>query len=48
MIKKIGKLPEGATLCTMDVGGLYPNIPYGEGPASLSISFWKIVITNIE
>ena len=34
-LKKIGKLPEGATLCTMDVVGLYPNIPHGEGLASL-------------
>ena len=28
-IKKIEKLPEGAILCTMDVVGLYPNIPQG-------------------
>ena len=34
-LKKIGKLPEGAILCTMDVVGLYPNIPHGEGLASL-------------
>ena len=34
-IKEIGKLPEGAFLCTMDVAGLYPNIPHGEGLASL-------------
>ena len=27
-IKKIGKLPERAILCTMDVVGLYPNIPH--------------------
>ena len=32
--KKIGKLPEGAILCTLDVVGLYPNIPHGEGLAS--------------
>ena len=34
-IKKIGKLLEGAILCTMDVFGLYPKIPHGEGLASL-------------
>ena len=34
-IKKIGKLREGAILCNMDVVGLYPNIPHGEGLASL-------------
>ena len=34
-IKEIGKLPEGAILCTMDVVGLYRNIPHGEGLASL-------------
>ena len=34
-IKKIAKLPEGKILCTMDVVGLYPNIPHGEGLASL-------------
>ena len=34
-IRKIGKLPEGAILCTMDVVGLYPNIPHVEGLASL-------------
>ena len=34
-IKKVGKLPEGAILCIMDVVGLYPNIPHGEGLPSL-------------
>ena len=32
---KIGKLPEGEIFCTMDVVGLYPNIPRGEVFASL-------------
>ena len=30
-IKKIGKSPEGAILCTMKNVCLYPNIPHGEG-----------------
>ena len=34
-IKRIGKLPEGAILCTMDLVGLYCNIPHGEGLVSL-------------
>ena len=34
-IKKTGKLPEKAILCTMDFVGLYPNIPHGEGLAYL-------------
>ena len=34
-IKKLGSLPDGAILCTMDVVGLYPNIPHGEGLNSL-------------
>ena len=34
-IKKIGKLPEGAILCTMDVVGIYSNKPHGKGLASL-------------
>ena len=34
-IKKLGSLPNGAILCTMDVVGLYPNIPHGEGLDSL-------------
>ena len=34
-LNKIKKLPEGTILCTMDVVGLYPNIPRGEGLASL-------------
>ena len=34
-IKKLGSLPDGAILCTEDVVGLYPNIPHGEGLASL-------------
>ena len=34
-IKKLGSLPDGAVLCTIDVVGLYPNIPHGEGLASL-------------
>ena len=44
-IRKIGKLPEGAILCTMDVVGLYPKIQHGER-SCLSISFWKLVGTN--
>ena len=34
-IKKLGSLPDGAILCTMDVVGLYPNTPHGEGLDSL-------------
>ena len=32
--KKIGKLQDGPILCTMDVFGLYLNIPHGEDIAS--------------
>ena len=34
-IKKLGSLPDGAILCTIDAVGLYPNIPHEEGIASL-------------
>ena len=34
-IKKLGRLPDGAIVCTMDVVGLYANIPHGEGLDSL-------------
>ena len=34
-MKKLGSLPDGAILCTVDVVGLYPHIPNGEGLASL-------------
>ena len=34
-IKSLGQLPEGAILCTIDVVGLYPNIPHEEGLTSL-------------
>ena len=37
--KKIGKLLEGAIVCTIDVVGLYPNIPQ---VLPFSISFWKL------
>ena len=30
-LDKLGKIPEGALICTFDVVGLYPSIPYGEG-----------------
>ena len=30
-IGNIGTIPEGAILCTVDVVGLYPSIPHGEG-----------------
>ena len=30
----LGSLPHGAILCIMDVVGLYPNIPHGEGLTS--------------
>ena len=28
---KLGSIPDGAILCTVDVVGLYPSIPHGEG-----------------
>ena len=34
-IKTLGQLPKGANLCTIDVVGLYPNIPHEEGLTSL-------------
>ena len=34
-LKSLGKLPHGAILCTIDVVGLYPNIPRSEGLNSL-------------
>ena len=34
-IKELGQLPEGAILCTIDVVGLYPNIPHDCGLAFL-------------
>ena len=30
-LSSLGKLPQEAILCTVDVVGLYPNIPYSEG-----------------
>ena len=30
----LASLPDGAILCVMDVVGLYPNIPHGEGLTS--------------
>ena len=34
-LKQIGSLPKNAILCTIDVVGLYPNIPHEEGLASI-------------
>ena len=34
-LKSLGKLPQDAILCTIDVFGLYPNIPHSEGLTSL-------------
>ena len=34
-LKSLGKLPQGAILYTIDVDGLYPNIPHSEGLNSL-------------
>ena len=34
-IKELGQLLEGTILCTVDVVGLYPNIPHDEGFAFL-------------
>ena len=34
-IKELGQLPEGTILCTIDVVGLYPNIPHDEDLAFL-------------
>ena len=36
-IKELGQLPEGTTLCTIDVVGLYPNIPHDEALGFLSV-----------
>ena len=34
-IKELGQIPEGTILCTIDVVGLYPNMPHDEGLAFL-------------
>ena len=34
-LRSLGKLPEGAILCTVDIVGLYPNIPHSAGLTSL-------------
>ena len=34
-LKELGSLPGNAILCTIDVVGLYPNIPHEEGLASI-------------
>ena len=34
-LKSLGKLPQGAILCTVDIFGLYPNILHSEGLSSL-------------
>ena len=34
-LRSLGKLPQGAIMCTVDVVGLYPNIPHSEGLTSL-------------
>ena len=34
-LSSLGKLPQGAILCTVDVVGLYPTIPHSEGLTSL-------------
>ena len=33
-LKSLGKLPQGAILCTIDTVGLFPNIPPSEGLTS--------------
>ena len=38
-IKELGQLPEETILCTTDVVGLYPNMPYDEGLAFLKDFF---------
>ena len=34
-LRELGSLPKNATLCTIDVVGLYPNIPHEEDLASI-------------
>ena len=34
-LQELGSLPKKAILCTIDVAGLYPNIPHEEGLASI-------------
>ena len=34
-LKGLGKIPQGAILCIIDVSSLYPNIPHSEGLNSL-------------
>ena len=38
-LKELGSLPKNAILCTIDVVGLYPNIPHKEGLASIRKHF---------
>ena len=40
-VKELGQLPEGTILCTIDVVGIYPNIPHDEG-----LAFLKDVLDN--
>ena len=47
-IKELGQLPEGTILCTIDVVGLYPNIPHDEGLAFLKDFLDSRVDTLIE
>ena len=34
-LQELGSLPKNAILCTIEVVGLYPNIPHEEGLASI-------------
>ena len=34
-LKELGSLPKNAILCTIDVAGLYPNVPHKKGLASI-------------
>ena len=38
-LKSLGKLRQGTILCTIDIVGLYPNIPHSEGLSSLQTFF---------
>ena len=37
-LSNISNIPEGALLCTVDVVGLYPSIPHGEGLEAIRVA----------
>ena len=46
-LESLGHIPSTAILCTIDVIGLYPHIPHGEGLGAFNRAEWELPVEDL-